>query len=443
MLRQPWGSGCQPLPRCLPSLLQDITSSRDASKAIVTRLPLLILPTTLPTPAQPLLLHVHGTPRPKAFRSKVMPASAAAAAMALHLRRRRQQRVRRRAQGEKGSGDAEDEYDEEDDESFSLVNMLIQKSRCASEFGICTSDWDEDVFEQIPDGFPAALRSGLDLVDARAGSWAMRLLAESDDAVPRISLRIIPRPMFGLALILNKQIVKSFSILKPLEDSLNRLGVSYVETLTLHNEGARMSFPFWAYDAVAEAYREGLCTRVGVSHASASAKDLQDVAKAFQDRGVALSSMIFRLSLLDRRTLPLIQECKNLGVQAFACDPLGPDELASGRYTAANPTGGEVTLPRFSLAQLAPLRPLHEALASVATRVRRRLDEQDLVPAFPISTTQVALQWVRSKGASPLCSVSSKDNSEALIGCKGWELTGAEVDMLDKAADAVKMRQPH
>lgn len=444
MLKLPWGVGGPPLLGALPSLLQDPGPARRAPQMdIAARLPLLILPAGLPQQTRPVLVPVQAASRPKVIGNGTARASAAAAAAAaaLHLRRRRQQRVRRRAQGGKAGGGANDEDEDEfDDENFSLVDMLIQKSRSASEFGISTSDWDEDFVEEVPEGFQESLRSGLDLVDARAGTWAVRLLAESEEDVPRYTLRLIPRPTFGLGLILNKQLVHSFTILRPLEENLKRLGVGYVETLTLHSEGGRMNFPFWVYDAVAEAYRQGLCTRVGVSHASARPRDLQEVAKALQARGVALSSMIFRLSLLNRSSLPLIQECKNLGVQAYASDPLGPDELASGRYTAANPTGGEVTLPRFSLAQLAPLRELHEALASVAGRVRRRLNEQDLEPAFPISTTQVALQWVRSKGASPLCSVSSKANAEAVIGCKGWELTAPEVEQLDKAAQAVKMR---
>ena len=56
--------------------------------------------------------------------------------------------------------------------------------------------------------------------------------------------------------------------------------------------------------------------------------------------------------------------------EVFASNVLGPDELASGRYTAANPTGGEISVPRFTLAQLTPLRPLHQALEDVVKGLR-------------------------------------------------------------------------
>lgn len=445
MLTPTWGGG-QPLPLSLPAILQDPSSTRQAPSAdIAARLPLLILPAAAPQQARPLLpvktiTQTKASRRNASSSSASAPATAAStaavAALAVRLRRRRRQRVRRRAQGGKASGGSKEEDDDDDDENFSLVDMLIKKSRSAAEFGISTDDWDEEVYEEIPEGFKEALKSGMELVDARSGSYAVRLLSECNEDVPRFSLRLVPRPTFGLGIILNKPLVHSWALLKPLEDNLDRLGVGYVETLTLHSDG-RLTFPFWVYDAVAEAYRRGLCTRVGVSHAAATPKALRDVAEALQARDVPLSCMFLRLSLLDRRSLPLLQECRSLGVQAFASDPLGPDELASGRYTAANPTGGEVTVPRFTLAQLSPLRPLHEVLANIAAKVRRRLDEQDLEPAFPISTTQVALQWVRSKGASPLCSVGTKANAEALIGCKGWELTSAEVEQLDKAAESV------
>merc|ERR1719401_1901655 len=141
-----------------------------------------------------------------------------------------------------------------------------------------------------------------------------------------------------------------------------------------------------------------------------------------------LSCVMVPLSLVSRRKLDVVEECRRLGVQVFAQEALGPEELGSGRYTAANPTGGEITVPQFTLAQLIPLRPLHEAMASVATRARQRVDQD-------VDTTQVALQWVRSKGASPLCDVATEVNAKALAACEGWSLEESEVAQLDKAAD--------
>jgi len=204
--------------------------------------------------------------------------------------------------------------------------------------------------------------------------------------------------------------------------------------LLLHSD-SRTKFPFFVLDAAAEAYRQGLCNKVGVSLPKGTVASVRKLQEELTKRGVALSCVMLPFSLLNRRALSLIEECRGLGVQVFATTALGRDELASGRYTAANPTGGEISVPRFTLAQLVPMRPLHEALASVAARARQRVEK-------PVDSTMVALQWVRSKGASPFCDVGSEVNAKALAGCTGWNLTDDEVKQLDSAADAVDKTRP-
>merc|ERR1712129_619938 len=137
--------------------------------------------------------------------------------------------------------------------------------------------------------------------------------------------------------------------------------VEFVETLILQGQGRRLYFPSWVYDAAAEAYRQGLCTNIGISHDSATIVAVRSVAEELRRRGVVLSCLTIQFSLLDRRSLELVRECRSLGVKVYSASALGPDELASGRYTAANPTGGRIEVPRFTLAQLEVLQPLHEA----------------------------------------------------------------------------------
>jgi len=370
-------------------------------------------------------------------------AGLAAACASAALRRRRRAaaaqqaegrwRVRRAADGDDREGAPEDD---DDISNLSLVDMLIKQSRSAVELGINASEWHTDLYDEAPEGYRVALESGIDFVDAVAGRTALPLLAEaSGEASPRFALRLAPRPTLGLGIILNKQIVQHWAVLGPLEHSLNRLGVGYVETLVLHSPGAgRIGFPFWVYDAAAEAFRRGLCTKIGISHPSLNKRGLERVAEELQRRGVSLSCAYLRLSLLDRGALELVEECRALGLQVFATEPLGPDELGSGRYTAANPTGGEISVPRFTLAQLMPLRPLHEALSSVAAQARQRCEKQ-------IDNTTVALQWICSKGANPLLDVASEVNAKALAACRDWSLTPNEVEQLDKAAAEVRTRR--
>ena len=50
-----------------------------------------------------------------------------------------------------------------------------------------------------------------------------------------------------------------------------------------------------------------------------------------------------------------------------------------------------------------------------------------------ILPVQVALQWVRAKGAVPLPAVKNQKHAQAIIGCQGWALEENEVALLDAA----------
>jgi len=336
-----------------------------------------------------------------------------------------------------GKGGAADEEIGDDELKFEMIDALIAKSRNASEIGITTCDWHTEVYDEAPEGYKMLLDKGIDMVDVEVGSTAVTLLADvlTNDQ-PRYCMRLTPRPTYGFGMMLSKKLVYNWTVIHPLETTMKKLGVETAEMLMLHTEGgARMNFAFWVYDAVAEAYRNGLCNKVGLSHANADISTVKRVQDELQRRGVPLSSVRLPLSLLDRSALELVQECKRLGIQVFATTPLGRDELASGRYTASNPTGGEIAVPRFTLAQLIPLRPLHEALANVAARVRSRTEKL-------VGTTTITLQWVRTKGASPFCDVESEANAKAILMCQDWKLEPDEVAMLDKAADEVDKNRP-
>jgi len=55
-----------------------------------------------------------------------------------------------------------------------------------------------------------------------------------------------------------------------------------------------------------------------------------------------------------------------------------------------------------------------------------------------ITTTQVAYNYVVSKGAVPLAEVNSPTQADELIGCLGWSLNEKEISILESAADLCK-----
>ena len=50
-----------------------------------------------------------------------------------------------------------------------------------------------------------------------------------------------------------------------------------------------------------------------------------------------------------------------------------------------------------------------------------------------VTTTQIAINYVRAKGAVPIVSVTNMRMANELLGCLGWDLSEEEVDELDKA----------
>jgi len=336
----------------------------------------------------------------------------------------------------RAAGSAEEE--EDDFDSMDLVDMLIQQSRQTTEFGMSTIEYDSDVYDDPPPGYAVALQQGIDLTLARAGNDAKQLAhAAPDGTSPRFLMMLTPRPTLGLGWLLNKELAANWAVSGPLKSTIDGLRTPAVETLVLHSSGSGLWFPPWTYEGVANAYRQGLCTRVGISTEGRQVKmrDIQRASEALSARGLTLSCVFVRLSLLEQENLPVVEECRRLGIQVFAEQALGDDNLASGRYTAANPTAGEITIPKFTLEELRRLEPLVLALQDVALRAQMRCELKE------IDTTQVALQWVRSKGASPLCDVETEVNALALAMCKQWELAQDEIAILDKAAAETQARR--
>mmetsp|Transcript_43868 Transcript_43868/g.80155 ORF Transcript_43868/g.80155 Transcript_43868/m.80155 type:complete len:429 (-) Transcript_43868:194-1480(-) len=382
------------------------------------------------TAAIQLRPHARGDSCTRGYHSTAV---AAAAALAAHATRRQSRRISSATSRAAAAAEESDDFD-----SMDLVNLLIQKSRQSVEFGISTLEFDAEYDEVPPRGYNLALESGVDLLIVRAGRDAALLAAAAPTGTtPRFCMLLTPRATFGFGWVLNKDVASNWSVSTPLMSSLEDLGTKSIETLVLHSEGQSIWFAPWAYDGLSLAYRQGLCTRVGISTNARTVRkgDIKRAADALSQRGLTLSCVLLRFSLLDLENMAALEECRRLGVQVFAQDALSEDDLASGRYTTGNPSGGEIRVPKFTLRQLRALEPLHVALQEVVARAQARSEIKE------IDTTQVALQWVRSKGASPLCNVESETNATALAMCKEWELAPDEVELLDAAQRKLDMRK--
>ena len=71
----------------------------------------------------------------------------------------------------------------------------------------------------------------------------------------------------------------------------------------------------------------------------------------------------------------MIDACKEMGVIPLILNPLDGG-LASGVYTATNPSGGEVGDAKFKFELLEKLQPLHSVQETVAERARTRVKRE-------------------------------------------------------------------
>lgn len=96
----------------------------------------------------------------------------------------------------------------------------------------------------------------------------------------------------------------------------------------------------------------GLCESVGVK--GVEGRGVEKVVKLFEKKGLKMDTLEVSFSLVNRRAMfdGTLDACKRNGVTCLATLPLGLDEIGSGKYTAMNPTGGEMGKPRFTFKEV-------------------------------------------------------------------------------------------
>eukprot|EP00804_Cyclotella_cryptica_P026807 CCRYP_018616-RA/>CCRYP_018616-RA protein AED:0.05 eAED:0.05 QI:215/0.5/0.33/1/1/1/3/0/517 len=227
------------------------------------------------------------------------------------------------------------------------------------------------------------------------------------------------------------------------EKSCERLGISSMSLYQVQNPWYYLGGTSALAQGMLEVIQDDHSRYVGCVDMSVSKLfKLQKILKA-SDEFVATNQ--FEFSLTNRQNMGMIQACKKLGITPI-CRNVLDGGLASGRYTSTNPTGGEVSKGEgdtgpYSLRQLEKLDALFKTLETLTETVSKRV-KSDLLnfdagqrPGIntAITTTQIAINYVRAKGAVPLVSVTNPRAANELLGCLGWDLNEEEVEELEKA----------
>ncbi|EED94440.1 predicted protein [Thalassiosira pseudonana CCMP1335] len=230
------------------------------------------------------------------------------------------------------------------------------------------------------------------------------------------------------------------------EKSCEKMGVSSMSLYQVQNP--------WVYVGGSSALAEGMLDVIQDDHSryvgcvDMSVSKLAKLQKKLRDDGEFVATNQFEFSLTNRKNLGMITTCKKLGITPI-CRNVLDGGLATGKYTSTNPTGGEVSkgegdMGPYPLRKLEKLDPLFRTLEKLAESVGKRIGS-DLLKYESrdrpnintgISTTQIAIAYVRAKGAVPLLSITNSRAANELLGCLGWDLTEEEVDQLDKACQS-------
>jgi aryl-alcohol dehydrogenase-like predicted oxidoreductase len=207
------------------------------------------------------------------------------------------------------------------------------------------------------------------------------------------------------------------ALMTSLKASLDRLGVPSVALYQIHGPISLRSHAALA-EALAAAHEAGLVSAVGVSNYSV--KETRSMAAALSSRGMRLATNQIEFSLLRRspETTGLLATCQDLGVLPLAYSPIGQGRL-TGKYTAAHPPPGKRNFSNH------PMEVVDRVVAEL-----RRIGEKHggKLPS------QVALNWVMTKGAVPIPGAKNRHQAEENAGALGWAIDGDDLDRLDQVA---------
>jgi aryl-alcohol dehydrogenase-like predicted oxidoreductase len=157
---------------------------------------------------------------------------------------------------------------------------------------------------------------------------------------------------------------------------------------------------------------------VGVSNYSAA--ETRSLGQELDKRGIKLATNQIEFSLLRRspETGGLLGACQELGVLPLAYSPIGQGRL-TGKYSASHPPPGKRTFSNHPMASV-----------DVVVAELRRIGEKN----GGRTPSQVALNWVMSKGVVPIPGAKNRHQAEENAGALGWSIDDDDLAQLDGAA---------
>lgn len=216
--------------------------------------------------------------------------------------------------------------------------------------------------------------------------------------------------------------IRRKDLFNALRGSLHRLGVKQIDLYQIHWP-TRLSFVESRMEALADAVGEGLVRAVGVSNFSRD--QILRSHEALARRNVHLATVQVEYSLIHRNpeTNGVPDLCRERGITLLAYSPMAMGML-TGKYSLDRLPPAP-RLGKYSSEFLFRIQPLLDLMNEIGVQHGQR------------SPAQVALNWVRAKGALPIAGVKTKQQALEALQAMEWNLNREEIAALDAASDSL------
>ena len=242
----------------------------------------------------------------------------------------------------------------------------------------------------------------------------------------------------------NNQLFLEQNELKRIETKSNDVSSSSgIEIPALSSPPIEMGQLHWAppfqwqenayWDGLCLAQEQGLIKEIGLSNYGP--KRIKRAAAYFAAKGqreygdpnrYKIKTLQVQFSLISRYPLTngLVETCQDLNIKLIGYSPLGLGFLTKdmGEKSGKKLTKG----PRSYL-----FNQLEKDYLPVKTILFSLAEKRDKSPA------QIALQWVRAKGALPLVGVRTVKQAKEAIDCLSWKLSSEEVAQIDASYEQI------
>lgn len=283
--------------------------------------------------------------------------------------------------------------------------------------------------------FRQAVGSGLNLIDT-ADSYGTGRLSGRSEALLGTFIEELP-PMRRSQLLVATKLAPfpwrlgRQGLMRAFQASRQRLR-GHLQRVQLHWSTAR--YAPWQetslLDGLADLVEAGQVAELGLSNVGP--QRLITIHSRLADRGIPLRSVQVQCSLLapnDQRLRELVAVAKDLDVELLGYSPLAFGVLSCSPGMEANAS------PRTWLRQR-----LFRRLMPASVELRRSLES--IAQARGVSMTQVALNWCRAFGTTPIPGIRTAAQAQDAAGALTWTLSVEEKTALDRSRERCRERMP-